>query len=189
MRIAYGWFRNSVLAYPKQLFAVLCLVSLLVGSLETLPGASSKPPTPPRILSLPVPASSPVDPRTVRLKKYFSRLHCPVKDLAEDFVRAADLNHLDWRLLPSISVVESGGGKSYRHNNIFGWNNGEQPFASIRAGIEVVASKLGRSPLYRNRDVAGKLRVYNPDEVYVQNVITVMNRIAPEGTTIRSVRD
>ncbi|MCU1293323.1 MAG: hypothetical protein JWP08_2173, partial [Bryobacterales bacterium] len=35
------------------------------------------------------------------------------------------------------------------------------------------------SPLYRNRDVVGKLRVYNPNEGYVQQVLTVMNRISP----------
>jgi hypothetical protein len=99
--------------------------------------------------------------------------------LAEEFVHAADDNHLDWRLLPSISVIESGGGKAYKNNNIFGWANGEYPFPSIRSGIHEVAYKLGRSPLYRNRDVVGKLRVYNPNEGYVENVVMVMNRISP----------
>jgi hypothetical protein len=118
-----------------------------------------------------------VDARTVRLAKFFAKLHCPVKDLAADFVRVADNYKLDWRLLPSISIVESGGGKSYRNNNIFGWGNGNLKFPSIKAGIQEVALKLSRSPLYRNRDSFGKLRVYNSDEQYAVRVMAVMNEI------------
>jgi hypothetical protein len=126
----------------------------------------------------PEPAIKP-DPRTVRLTAFFSKLHCPVTYLAQDFVEAADDNQLDWRLLPSISVIESGGGKAARNNNIFGWDNGNQFFPTLRAGINHVAFKLGKSALYRNRDSVGKLRVYNPDESYVDKVLDVMNRISP----------
>jgi hypothetical protein len=97
-------------------------------------------------------------------------------------VKAADDNQLDWRLLPSISVIESGGGKAYHNNNIFGWSNGDVLFPSIRHSIHEVAYKLGRSPLYRHRDTVGKLRVYNTDSEYVQNVLNVMNRISPDRT-------
>lgn len=119
------------------------------------------------------------DPRVSRLARYFAKLNCPVLNLSHVFVKAADENHLDWRLLPSIAVIESGGGKAYRNNNIFGWDGGMQFFPSIRSGIETVASRLAHSPLYRNRDSVGKLRVYNPRESYAQDVLTVMNRISP----------
>src|SRR5947209_8486131 len=119
------------------------------------------------------------DPRTVRLKRFFASLHCPVSYLSADFVRAADENGLDWRLLPSISVIESGGGKAYKNNNIFGWANGDYLFPTLKAGIHHVAFKLGRSSLYRNRDVEAKLHLYNPNEEYATNVMTVMNRISP----------
>ncbi len=119
------------------------------------------------------------DPRTLRLRNFLGRLHCPVQNLAEDFVHAADDNHLDWRLLPSISVVESGGGKEYRNNNIFGWANGVAPFPTIRAGINHVAFKLGKSSPYENLDVAAKLQIYNPDTSYVTLVMNLMNRISP----------
>lgn len=119
------------------------------------------------------------DPRTVRLRRFLSKLHCPVVTLSEDFVRAADDNQLDWRLLPSIAVIESSGGKAYRNNNVFGWRNGDQVFPSIRAGLNHVAYKLGRSPLYRSRSSLGKLRLYNPNEEYPGNVMAVMNRISP----------
>lgn len=120
------------------------------------------------------------DPRVDRLSKFLSRLNCPVRSLAADFVIAADENDIDWRLLPSISVIESGGGKVYRNNNIFGWNRGNVLFSSIRHSIHEIAYKLGRSPLYRRQDTVGKLRIYNSeDSDYVQNVLEVMNRISP----------
>ncbi len=124
----------------------------------------------------------PTDPRAVRLHQFLSKLKCPVRDMAEDFVRAADDNNLDWRLLPSISIIESGGGKAYKNNNIMGWGNGDRIFPTIRAGIHQVAFKLGKSSLYRHRDTDGKLRIYNPDEEYAPKVEAVMQRISPVPT-------
>ena len=99
------------------------------------------------------------DPRAIRLRRFLSKLHCPVAVMSEDFVHAADDNHLDWRLLPSIAVIESSGGKAYKNNNIFGWRNGDEVFPTIRAGLNHVAYKLGRSPLYRSRNSLAKLRL------------------------------
>jgi len=134
-----------------------------------------------RQVETPAPQKAPVtpaDPRVAKLQGFFHKLDCPVAGLAEDFVRVADKNHLDWRLLPSIAVIESGGGKAYRHNNIFGWNQGNQSFSSIRSGLETVGYKLGRSPLYQRRDSLGKLRIYNENEDYAHSVILLMNRIS-----------
>lgn len=136
-------------------------------------------PTKPTVVKFEAPIPK-ADPRTARLGRFLTRLHCPIANLAKDFVAAADKNKLDWRLLPSISIVESGGGKAFRNNNIFGWGNGNLKFDSIKAGLQEVAFKLGRSPLYRNRDSVGKLRVYNPDEQYAMRVVDVMNRISPQ---------
>jgi hypothetical protein len=121
----------------------------------------------------------PADPRTIRLQRFFSKLHCPIKNLAEDFIRVADDNNLDWRLLPSISIIESSGGKAFKNNNILGWANGERSFPTIRAGIAEVAFKLGKSSLYRRRDTNAKLRIYNPNEDYPGRVEEVMQRICP----------
>ena len=121
----------------------------------------------------------PLDPRIVRLHQFFTKLRCPIRDLADDFVRAADDNNLDWRLLPSISIIESGGGKAYKNNNVLGWGNGDREFPTIRAGIHQVAFKLGRSALYRNKSVDDKLHIYNPNEEYAPKVEAVMRRISP----------
>ena len=106
-------------------------------------------------------------------------MHCPVKDLAEEFVHAADDNNLDWRLLPSISLIESSGGKAYRNNNVFGWANGDHAFPTIRAGLHQVAFSLGRSFIYRYRTTDEKLRLYNRTCDYPARVEEVMNRISP----------
>ncbi len=165
---------------PKRLPLIFRQAAIIAAGLAVLPATTrfERVATAQPASFKPAVAPAP-DPRTVRLVKFFSHLHCPVANLAEDFVHAADDNHLDWRLLPSISVIESGGGKAYKNNNIFGWNQGEELFPTIRAGINTVAFKLGKSPLYRNRDVPGKLRIYNPYEGYAESVLTVMNRISP----------
>jgi hypothetical protein len=119
------------------------------------------------------------DVRMIRLRQFMSKLHCPIRDMAEDFVHAADDNNLDWRLLPSISIIESGGGKAYKNNNVFGWGNGDRIFPTIRAGIHQVAFKLGKSALYRNLSTSDKLRLYNPYEDYPGRVEDVMERISP----------
>ncbi|MBV9033236.1 MAG: glucosaminidase domain-containing protein [Acidobacteriaceae bacterium] len=163
----------------KQIMVALGLIALPI-TLRLEKVTASPKPKPfakvPHYQPLPEPIS---DLRTIRLSRFLSKLHCPVSYLAEEFVHAADDNQIDWRLLPSISVIESGGGKAYRNNNIFGWSNGNYTFASLRAGINEVAFKLGKSSLYRNLDLRGKLRLYNPDQNYAEAVIAVMHRISP----------
>lgn len=177
MRFGYGMVSTGLTSVSRRvaLALSLCCVPALVW-VET--HAAAKPAAESRAFVQKAVSPQP-DPRVVRLVRYFSRLNCPVSNLSHVFVKAADKNHLDWRLLPSIAVVESGGGKAYKNNNIFGWNSGLQAFSSISSGIEIVAARLAHSPLYRNRDSAGKLRVYNPNETYVHDVLTVMNRISP----------
>lgn len=129
--------------------------------------------SPPRA-AVPVPPS---DPRLSRLSKFFAERNCPVQALAAEFLRAADRNALDWRLLPSISVIESGGGKEYRNNNIFGWGSSAKAFPSVRAGIHIVAQRLATSPLYKDKDVDGILSTYNPSPEYGERVKAVMRMI------------
>ena len=173
MQVSYTCLRGKLSFFSKQLMVAVGLLALPI-TLRFEKVAEARPAPPMK----PAPPVN-TDPRTDRLKKFFGRLHCPVAPLADEFVNAADDNQLDWRLLPSISVVESGGGKAYRNNNIFGWDNGLQLFPTVRSSIHEVAYKLGKSALYRNRDVLGKLRMYNPDSTYADRVLAVMRRISP----------
>ncbi len=118
------------------------------------------------------------DPRLVRLQEFLAEKDCPISKYAADFIEAADANDLDWRLLPSISFIESGGGKEYMNNNVFGWDSCRQKFPSVRAGIHIVASKLAMSDLYRNKTLEGKLRTYNPNAEYSSLVKSVMRAIS-----------
>ena len=118
------------------------------------------------------------DPRLETLKGFFGTMRSPGQDLSDDFLWAADRHDLDWRLLPSISVVESGGGLDARNNNLFGWDGGKASFLSVRAGIHNVADRLANSKLYRNKDLDDLLRTYNPNANYSQAVKSVMRRIS-----------
>lgn len=119
------------------------------------------------------------DPRLMLLKRFFEQRESPVARLSRDFLLAADRNRLDWRLLPSISIIESGGGKAYRNNNIFGWAGCEEQFPSVRDGIHVVAGRLANSKLYKNKNLDAKLATYNPDPDYRPLVKSVMAQIGP----------
>jgi hypothetical protein len=177
MKVSYRSSQTKLSLASKQLLVSVAVLALPITGCQERVASAPTPKISAKLAEKPAPPEP--DPRTVRLGIFLSRLHCPVSYLAGEFVQAADENGLDWRLLPSISVIESGGGKAYRNNNIFGWGNGDILFKSLQAGIHEVAFKLGRSPLYRNRNVEAKLRIYNPNEEYAANVITVMNRISP----------
>jgi hypothetical protein len=123
------------------------------------------------------PAVKANDPRLSRLQKYFGDRSCPLRDSAKDFLIAADQNQLDWRLLPSISIIESSGGKDYTNNNVFGWASCKERFSSVRAGIHYVAAQLGKSNRYRGKSTDSKLQLYNPLPEYSQRVKAVMRAI------------
>lgn len=119
------------------------------------------------------------DPRLARLMAFFSDTNSPVQYLAADFLLAADRHHLDWRLLPSICVVESGGGKNFSKNNVFGWDSARRGFTSVRDGIYWVASRLAHSKLYKGKDLDGILTTYNPGPGYAARVKEFMRRVSP----------
>ncbi len=119
------------------------------------------------------------DPRLNRLEKFFGQADCPAREYSNVFLEAADNYDLDWRLLPSISYIESTGGKAARNNNLFGWDSGRAEFPSPTAGIHAVAYRLAHSDLYRDKDVDGILATYNPNADYGARVKWVMRRISP----------
>ncbi len=119
------------------------------------------------------------DARLKNLQKFFRKAGCPAQKYSQEFLEAADAYDLDWRLLPSISFIESTGGKAAKNNNLFGWDSGRAGFASPVAGIHAVGYRLAHSELYRDKDLDGILATYNPDEEYAQRVKFVMRQISP----------
>ncbi|HEU0123799.1 MAG TPA: hypothetical protein VFQ91_24925 [Bryobacteraceae bacterium] len=138
---------------------------------------------PPAVLSPAEPATGKHysnDPRFQRIKAFFKRRACPMERYAADLVAAADNHRLDWRLLPSLALVESSGGKVYMNNNVFGWDSCKQKFPSIQAGIHVVAERLANSPYYRGKNLDGVLKTYNQNPRYAATVKRVMSQLATE---------
>jgi hypothetical protein len=118
------------------------------------------------------------DLREAILRRFFNEKHCPVESYAGVFVAEADTYDLDWRLLPSLSFVESGGGRHAPGNNLFGWANGKMAFVSIGEAIHQVATTLSLGKAYRGKDLEGKLLIYNPRADYKAMVTEVMRQIS-----------
>ena len=122
------------------------------------------------------------DLRETILRKFFKDNHAPAEHYANVFVSEADDYHLDWRLLPSLSMVESGGGKYARGNNLFGWANGRSTFDSISEAVHHVAETLSIGKAYRGKNLEAKLWTYNQGVAYKTAVIDVMKKIYPSST-------
>ena len=132
----------------------------------------------PRLMPAPAPEHR-SDPRLETLRTFFRNAACPAVEYAAAFLEAADYNELDWRLLPSLSYVESTGGKSAHNNNLFGWDSGRAQFRSPIAGIQAVAYRLSHSNLYKDKELDELLATYNSNAEYGRKVKSVMRRIAP----------
>lgn len=120
------------------------------------------------------------DPRQQALNNFFQKSDCPAQKYSAAFIEAADRYDLDWRLLPSLSYVESTGGKMARNNNLFGWQSGEAQFSTPTQGIQHVGYRLAHSNLYKDKDLDELLETYNPGVEYAQKVKWVMRQIAAE---------
>src|ERR1035437_7780236 len=130
----------------------------------------------------PIPAEpiSRKDPRWILIKQFFLDIGAPAHIYVDDFLIAADKNGLDWRLLPSLSIIESGGGREARNNNMFGWDNCRVHFRTLKEGIYTVASLLKNSSLYKRKTSVNEiLWTYNPGKAYTRKVRTLMAQLGP----------
>jgi len=119
------------------------------------------------------------DLREAILRKFFKENRCPIESYSGVFVAEADTYGLDWRLLPSLSIVESGGGKYAKGYNLFGWANGKTSFDSISEAVHHVAATLALGKAYRGKDLEAKLLTYNHRPSYKVAVTDVMKKIYP----------
>lgn len=88
------------------------------------------------------------DSRVLAMNLFLSDYSSPMAPWAETFVLAADENNLDWRLVASISGVESAFGRlvPYMSYNAWGWKGGAgnqfSEFGSWAYGISYVTSRI-----------------------------------------------
>lgn len=120
-----------------------------------------------------------VDLREGLLRNFLFENQCPDYEYAGMFLAEADTHGLDWRLLPALSVIESGGGRTARGNNLFGWANGRVRFTSIGQSIHHVASALSQGKPYAGKTLKGKLAAYNQNPSYHGLVVSLMSQISP----------
>lgn len=88
-----------------------------------------------------------------KIKLFFTikRGNAPLAEYADEFIEVANKYELDYRLLPAIATIESGGGKhNFRSYNAWGW--GDTGFNSFEEGIEVVAKGLKIGYINKGRD-------------------------------------
>jgi len=119
------------------------------------------------------------DPRIERLKAFFDSYHCPAPRYIGEYLRMADAYHVDYRLLPALSVRESTCGRFEKAYNRWGWKSGDVGFASVQQGIEHVARELAEAPQYKGKTVDQILWTYNPREAYSGEVKKLMEKIGP----------
>jgi hypothetical protein len=120
------------------------------------------------------------DPRFHAIRNFFLSRKCPIVELSAEFLAAADKHNLDWRLLPSIALLESGGGRVARGGNPLGWGSGQAKFKTAAQAIHYVAERLSISPIYAGKDLKAKLRIYNPaNKDYATKVQEVMEQLGP----------
>lgn len=127
-------------------------------------------------------AETPTDDRLTQLREFFRQKGAPVEHLAEEFLAAADRHSLDWRLLPSLAIIETAGGRVGKGNNLFGW--GGVRFPTIVDGIHTVARALAEGRAYRGKTLEEKLKVYNPVGNFIQKVHKMMHQlgVAPQNS-------
>ncbi len=85
--------------------------------------------------------------KVAKLERYLRRRGSPLADYAEVLVMKADEYGIDYRLVASISIIESNGCRhTYRVNNCWGWGGQEHAatFANLEQGIDTVSRGMGR---------------------------------------------
>lgn len=123
-----------------------------------------------------------LDKRVEKLELYLASHNSPLAPYAPVFVENADKYGLDWRLVASISGVESTFGKFLPANsyNAYGWNGGNYYFKNWEDGIETVSKTLREKYINKwGADNLYKIAPYYapPSRTWARNVAFFMDRI------------
>lgn len=124
------------------------------------------------------------DNRAVILREFLLQYNSPLADSAETFVREADRNNLDWRLVAAISGVESWFGQRIPPNSYNGWGygvygNNVRRFNSWDEAIILISSDLRVKYMnkWKATDVQSIGRIYAADPKWSGKVQHFLNKI------------
>lgn len=131
--------------------------------------------------------------KAAAIDAYFAKVGAPLEGYGIKFVKEAEENDIDWRLLPAIAMRESTGGKHACKNvpnSVFGYGSCKLSFSSIDESIEIVARSLGgNNPKtahhYDDKTTLQILKKYNsiiPN--YSAQVVKIMKAIKDDGNEI-----
>lgn len=119
--------------------------------------------------------------KRANLIRFFQYYKCPDINysLISAYVSNAELNNLDYRILPSISIIESQCGKRYPRDthNIWGWNSADSGFPSLSDGVAFISDKLAYGHYYKGKSLERKLNAYCPNPTYPDRIKFLMNQI------------
>lgn len=115
----------------------------------------------------------PVLDKNQKIKHKLESLRCPIINQSDYFVEVAERYDLDYRLLPSIAIMESSCGKHYirNTNNFLGWGSGKIKFRDQKECIESVAKYISKNYPKGTKAI---LKKFNPRPEYAVGVESVM---------------
>jgi hypothetical protein len=123
------------------------------------------------------------DLRVDKLGKFLGQYDSILVDYANEFVKYADENGLDWRLLPAISGVESTFGKQMIDGtyNAYGWAGGLYRFASWEDSIATISKSLKEDYLEKGAPSLSRIarRYCPPSSTWKYKVAFFMRKIDP----------
>lgn len=125
------------------------------------------------------------DNRAKILKDFLEKYSSPLAPYADSFIKNADNYGLDWRLVASISGVESTFGKHIPYNSYNGWGwgiygNNVIYFSSWEEGIETVSRGLRENYISKwgAEDVYEMGRIYAASPTWASNVNYFIEKIS-----------
>ncbi len=105
------------------------------------------------------------DSRVENLKQFFAKYHSILAVYAQDFVNAADLYGIDYRLAPGIAMTESGGCTAIPKDSFNCWGFGvyggnAKKFTNYPEAIDIVTRALARYYVTKGLDTPDKIMPY-----------------------------
>lgn len=140
-----SWFSTTVIAFSLSIFLLIYLSTVTVVKpishnfrlYAALPETNTQS----------TDSISAKDARALIIENFFKRHKAPLADFGDVFIKVAEKNELNWRLLPAIAMQESNGGKRVIKDsyNPFGYGiygDKVKRFESWEAAIERVGRGL-----------------------------------------------
>ncbi|MBI2074797.1 MAG: glucosaminidase domain-containing protein [Candidatus Levybacteria bacterium] len=124
------------------------------------------------------------DNRAKILKAFLNSYNSPLADYSDTFVKSADNNKIDWKLLVAISGVESTFGQEIPYNSYNGWGWGIYGdnmirFSSWDEAIETISKSIREKYInqWGAKDVYEIGRFYAASPTWAQRVNYFMEKI------------